>query len=227
MNTTKLFAVEQVKKFFDILDRLSGSIPVDKSHYPWKNYQTIYTKDSNHCPSTREVFVHKTINKWLKGKYLIIYRVSDLGIVYKQYVTISRIAYKNDWGSGYLDIGLIDYIQPYNSTLFGGEKFKYNDILDLEGEWCENGNKHHELLKLSSIDDVPDKEYIFKAYDWSKYPKRKKKGVDPIELIKTTKSFIAKTEVQAYKLKNKFEKQSKEYKSQLIIGDLLEVKSIN
>lgn len=218
---TKLFTVEQVKKFFNILDKLSGSIPVDRSKYPWENYKTIYTDASNHTPCTREVFVHRTINKWLKGKYLIIYRTSDLGVVYKQFVSITRINYQNDWGFGYLDVGMIDYIKPYGSSLFGGEKIKHNDALKLEGEWCKNPNVHHKLLEFNSMKDVPDKEYVFKTYDFSKYPRRNKKGVDPKDLITTTKSFIAKTEQQAYKAKRTFED---EHKGELYISDLIDVK---
>lgn len=225
---TKLFTTQQVKKFFNILDKLSGSIPIDKSNYPWNDYQTIYNKESNHCPSTREVFVNRTINKWFKGKYLIIYRVSDLGVTYKQYISISRICYYNDWSSGgCLDVGMIDYMQPYNSSLFGGEKIKHNDALGLEGEWCNNGEIHKQLLKFCSMDDVPDKEYVFKAYDWSKYPKRKKVNVDPMELIRTTKSFIAKTEHHAYELKNEFENSLKETRDKIMVSELLEVMEIN
>lgn len=220
---TKLFTTEQVKKFFNILDRFSGSIPIDKSKYPWENYQTIYTKDSEHVPCTREVFVNRTVNKWLKGKYLIIYRVSDLGCTYKQYISISQIAYQNDWGSGYLNVGLVDYTKPYEVLLFKGEKIRHNDALRLEGEWCDNKDKHVKLLEFSSMSGVPNKEYIFKAYDWSKYPKRVKKGIDPKDIMRTTKSFIAKTEHQAYELKDKFEKK---HKGQLYISELLEVKLI-
>jgi hypothetical protein len=74
--------------------------------------------------------------------------------------------------------------------------------------------------------DVPNKEYIFKAYDLSKYPKKVKKSVDPYSLMETTKSFIAKTEHQAYELKRKFVEESKGYKGQLMIMELLEVKLI-
>ena len=66
---TKLFKKEKVVKFFNILDKLSMMYPVDLSNYPWKDYRTIYTEDSKHIPSEREVFVNRTINKWLKGKY--------------------------------------------------------------------------------------------------------------------------------------------------------------
>jgi hypothetical protein len=227
MTTTKLFPVKQVKKFFNILEKLSGSIPIDNSNYPWKDYQTIYTKESNHTPCTREVFVHRTINKWLKSKYLIIYRVSDLGVTYKQYVSITKCHYNNDWGCGYINVGLLDYIKPYDSTSFGGEKIKHNEAIELEGEWCENGDIHHQLLKYCSMENVPNKEYIFKAYDWAKYPKRKKKGIDSMDLITTTKSFIAKTEHQAYNMRENFNEQMNETENKISIGELIEVKDVH
>jgi hypothetical protein len=220
---TKLFTKEQVKKFFSILNKLSDGIPVDKTNYPWKDYQTIYTKESNHIPTTREVFTHRTINKWLKNKYLIIYRVSDLEITYKQYVSITKCAYLNDWGSGYINVGLLDYSRPFDSTLFGGKKIKYNDATALEGEWCENGKLHHDLLSMITIEDVPYKEYIFNAYDWNKYPKRVKKGTDPKDLMRTTVSFNAKTEHKAYELKNKYEQENDKF----YIGELIEVKEMD
>lgn len=226
MKSTKLFTTEQVKKFFNILGNLSKSIPIDQTHYPWKDYQAIYTKDSNHVPCTREVFAHRTISKWLKGKALIIYKESDLGIIYKQYVRISSLRYCNDWGFGYINVGIIDYSRPYDPILFDGLHIKHNDALQLEGEWCDNLDKHNQILNLVTMSDVSDKEYVFKAYDWSKYPKRKKKGIDPIDLITTTKSFIAKTEKQACELKKQFENLSKEIKGQLSIGDLIEIKEI-
>lgn len=220
---TKLFKQEQVKKFFDILERLSGSIPIDKSNYPWKEYQTIYTKNSNHCPCTREVFVHRTIYKWLKGKYLILYRESDLGVQYKQYVSVTTLNYHNDWSStGYISVGLLDYSKPYESSIFGDEKFNHNICLNLEGEWSD-GKIHAEIIKLILL-DIPEKEFIVKAYDFGKYPKRKKKGIDPMDLIQTTVSIKARTYNEFYKNKEKFAKKLKETKSQLVIGDIIEIK---
>lgn len=228
---TRLFKSEDVKKFFNILERLSGSIPVDKSNYPWENYHTVYTKDSNHTPSTREVFVHRTVNKWLKGKYLVIYRESDLGVIYKQYVSISLLHYYNDYSStGYVGASLIDYVNPYSSSIFGTEKEKYNhnNTLNLEGEWSKNPDVHHSFLEMISMNDVPKKEYVFKAYDFKKYPKKVKKGSNPRDIMETTKSFIAKTEHEAYQLKNKFEKEDKSENidDKLLISELVEVKNI-
>ena len=227
MESTKLFDPVKVKKFFCILNRMSGSIPVDKTHYPWKDYQTVYSKSSNHVPSTREVFVHRTIHKWLQGKSLIVYRTSDLDITYKQYVSISQLHYANDWGSGHIDVGLIDYSMPFGLSLFGGEKITHNEAVCLEGEWCSSKDKHTRLLEMIMMNDVPEREYIFEAYDFSKYPKRQKKGIDPMDLIKTTISFVAQTEHQAFDKKKQYEQETKDKKGRLAISGLINVKPIS
>lgn len=214
----KLFPTNKVKKFFDILERLSGGTPIDKSNYRYKDYLTIYTKESSHAPSTREVFVNRTVNKWLKGKFAIIYRKSDLGCTYKQYVSITHLAYFNDWSvTGYVGGGLLDYANPYSSSIFAKEHFDHNTCLNLEGEWCENGDKHTKLLSYISMEDVPTKEYVFRAYDFSKYPSRGVSREKAMKKIETTISFFAKTENSAYDMKN-------HHKSNLSIGELIEIK---
>ena len=223
---TKLFKKEKVIKFFNIIDKLSMMYPVDLSNYPWKDYQTIYTKDSKHIPSEREVFVNRTINKWLKGKYLIIYRMSDLGIQYKQYINIIRLNYSNSWEGGYISAGVFDYSKTCVTGILEDFRFRYHDVLNLEGEWCNNLEKHLKIMNLLLLTDIPEKEYVFKAYDFSKYPKRNNTDESALKAIETTKSFIAKTEHQAYKLKREFEIDSLEHKGQLSIGELIEVKLI-
>ena len=153
---------------------------------------------------------------------MIIYKVSNLGITYKQYVSLSSMKYCNSMSSlDYISVGLIDYLQPYSSNIFGGLNINHNDALYLEGEWCNDLSKHIQLMEFISMTDVPEKEYVFKAHDWSKYSENAK---DPKELMRTTKSFIAKTEHNAYELKKKFENKNK---GEFIISDLLEVKQIN
>lgn len=214
----KLFSTDKVKKFFNILEKLSGSTPIDPSSYRYKDYLTIYTKDSKHIPSTREVFVNRTVAKWLKGKFAIIYRKSDLDCFYKQYVSITNLAYYNDWSvTGYVGGGFLDYANPYSSSIFAKEHFDHNTCLNLEGEWCENGEKHMKLLSVITMEDVPTKEYVFKAYDFSKYPSRGVSREKALEKIETTISFSAKTEGQAYDLKD-------HYKGNLSIGELIEIK---
>lgn len=214
----KLFTTDKVKKFFNILEKLSGSTPIDPSSYRYKDYLTIYTKDSHHIPSTREVFVNRTVAKWLKGKYAIIYRKSDLGVEYKQYVSITNIAHFNDWSvTGYVGVGLMDYANPYNSLIFGKEKFDHNTCISIEGEWIENNENHMKILSLISMEDVPTKEYVFRAYDFTKYPKRGVSRDKAMKKIETTISFLAKTENSAYEQKN-------HYKGNLTITELIEVK---
>jgi hypothetical protein len=114
---------------------------------------------------------------------LIIYKTSQIGVQYKQYVYISQLSYHNDMSStGYIGCYLVDFANPYES-FFNKERFKHNDIISLEGEWCSNPDKHNTIFNMLRMEDVPEKEYIFKAYDFNKYPKKVKKGVDPKEII--------------------------------------------
>lgn len=216
---TLLFNTKKVKKFFGILNKLSGGYPADTSNYPWRDYLTIYTKDSNHIPSTREVFVHRTINKWFKGSYLIIYRMSDYGQLYKQYYSITILKYENDYDGGHINVGTYDYAQPWGGSLFGGEKITEYAAIMLEGEWCDNGEKHKQVEKLFSMEDILDKEYIFEAYDFSKYDKKTK------TFFKTNIPLKAKTRKDAYKQRDNFEKKCKETRSSLILApDIIEIK---
>jgi len=145
MKTTKLFNKNKVKKFFNILERLDGCFPIDESKQIYKGYKK---NNPNIVYSQRHVFVNRTINKWFKGRYLIIYKTSEFGITYKQYVSISNIDYKNDYSStGYIDCYFIDYCNVFEN-LFNNEKFKYYNVISLEGEWCLNADKHIQLFNL-------------------------------------------------------------------------------
>lgn len=206
---TKLFTTKKVKKYFDILLKLN------RNSCNW--YKGWNKLNPNSIPCQHEVFIKRTISKWFTGKYFIIYKNS-----HKQFIYTSNICFSY----GYTDGIRVCFIN-YNTMDTDIITLKYNDILSLEGEWCKDKSKHNALLELISLNNIPEKEYIFKAYDWSKHPKRVKKGTDPKYLITTTKSFIAKTEHEAYKLKRKFEEQSKEHKGQLMISELIEVKEYN
>lgn len=212
---TKLFTTEQVKRFFDILFRLQ------RESCGW--YKGYYPNSPDYEPCQQDVFINRTINKWFKGKFVILYEPSkQLNTQYKKYVMISHIRF----GYGYrddVDVILFDYSRP--CELSQSIKIGHNEALSLEGEWCENSNKHNQLLKLTKL-DIPEKEFIVKAYDFSKYPKRKKKGVDPEKEIETTVSIKAKTWHEYYKNKKKFKKQIKETKSRLILGDVVKIKEI-
>lgn len=222
MKSTKLFDENKVKKFFDILERLDDGFPNDETKQIYKGYEK---NNPDVVYSQRDVFVNRTINKWFKGKYLIIYKTSKFNVTYKQYVSISNIKYRNDWSStGYIDCYFINYCDVFEN-LFNRKEFKYNNTISLEGEWCLNGDKHEQLINMFKMDDVPEKEYVFKAYDFSKYPKKVKKDIDPKDEIQTTISFKAKTENEAYILKNKYLEDFNGYKDDMVItNEIVEVK---
>ena len=64
---TKLFTIEQVKKFFDILSRL------ERSSCNW--YKGWDKLNPDIFPCQQAVFVKRTIGKWLVNKPLIWYYV--------------------------------------------------------------------------------------------------------------------------------------------------------
>ncbi len=95
--------------------------------------------------------------------------------------------------------------------------------MNLEGEWCENNNLHNELLDKFLL-QIPEKEYVFKTYDWSQYQKIDKKNNTEekiLNLISSTISFKAKTREEAYKLKKDFEKNNDVL---TISPDIIEIK---
>lgn len=210
----KLFTHEQVAKFFSILGRMGRCCnPL------YKGYNS---KNPEYEPCAKQVFVNRTLNRFLKNKYVILYVESkQTGLEYKQYCSITKIEYHLGYGEE-IKIYLYDYTKPgefWNSITIG-----HNDALQLEGEWCEGNSKHHQLLKLLRL-DIPEKEYVFSAYDWSKYPKRRKKGQTDEDIensLRTTISFRAKTEKQAFIRMNEYRESDIENK--LIITGLLEVK---
>ena len=198
---TLLFKNEHIKKLFNILNRLNRC--VDKKY-------------NGRCE--REVFVRRSLNKWFKGKYLIWLCEDEMfGLYYNRYVHIKEVEFALNYSTE-LKISFFDYSRPMD--FFNEIVLNHNTLLNLEGEWCKNAEKHNQILKLT-VTDLPEKEYVFKAYDFSKWPKRKKKGVtdsDCYKLIKTTISFKATTIKDAYK-------QVKKHKGKLvIIPEILEIK---
>jgi len=201
---TKLFKTEHIKKFFDILSKLERS-----SCERYKNWDKL---NPDNTPCAQEVFIKRTISKWFNNKNIILYKDN-----YKRYLTINSIHF----GYGYsnnLKIYIFDWsrINKFDSLIL-----EYNDILSLEGEWCKDSSKHKKLLKMISLNDVPDKEYIFKAYDFSKLKRKSKNNPNPKKSIETTKSFIAKTEKLAYRKKRLFEEEQKN--NNFYIGNLIKV----
>lgn len=202
---TKLFETKDVNKFFDLL--LKQSREVDPIYYNHGN------SGSNNCG--REIFVQRTLNKWFKGKLIIWYDVSeDSNIQYCRYISIGApyfgLGYSND-----INVYYFDYANP--TTLYNKIEISHNKALYLEGEWCENYDKHNQMLELTCL-TIPTKEYIFERYDWDKYPKRGVSKEKALAKIRTTITFNCKTEHEAYIMKNKSEING--------IGQLIEVKSI-
>lgn len=209
----KLFTTEQVKKFFNILDRME------------RGYSNIPEKDIYNKRCQKEVFVKRTLNKWLKNKLLILYKESQqTGVEYKQYVSITSCSFSLDWGGQTINISIFDYSKP--ADIWTSIKVSHNDALSLEGEWCDTPDLHNKLLEFFVL-NIPEKEYVFKTYDWNKYPKRKKQGQtekDIMKLMESTVSFKARTEKEAYKLKKKFEQENAS--KIMVCSDIIEIKNI-
>lgn len=174
---TLLFNQEKVRKFFDILSKLGRA-----------------KSDLYGGECERAVFVRRTISEKFSGKYLILY--TDTGI--KRYLLISNIRFGYGYGDD-LKVSLFDYSNlnnPYSEV-----SVSYNDAIGFEGEWCKDSSKHDLLVELCTMVDVPSKKYYFEGFDFTKYPKRKKKGQTE-EDIKNLMRFDfvveAKTRNEAY-----------------------------
>jgi hypothetical protein len=202
----KLFTVEQVKKFFAILDRMGREV--------CKRYS-----DDNFAPCEKEVFVRRTVNKWFRGKYIVYYATSaQTSAEYKRYLYISNVRFVLGWGTA-LSVGIIDYARPVD--VFESMTLSHNDVLDLEGEWVEDkdlDNYHHALLKMTTL-NIPEREFVFKAYDMSKFSNKRNKK----EYLETTVSVNAMTEKEAYRRKNELQKKNPEM---WICPDIIEIKEI-
>lgn len=197
----KLFSPEKVEKFFNILEKLGR---VCENRYKG------YDKRNPHIFSCeKEIFVKRTLNKWLKNKLLILYTVSEeSGVEYKQFLSINSISFLLGWGTK-LTVNIYDYSRPMD--FWNNIEISYNTAISLEGEWCENPEKHNQILKLTVL-DIPEKEYIFETVEMDNYPKRRKKGQTQDDIWNSLKgeiSFKARTEKEAWKKKAKFEKENK------------------
>ena len=206
----RLFNKDKVKKFFNILEKKKRHFRAD--HNIYKGYSK-NNPDFDYCE--QDVFVSRTINKWFSGKYLIYF---DPEINLKKYYYISRVEVKHDHSISNLTVYLIDYGDL--SSLIKPKTVNEFIILSAEGIWIDNPKEYHnKVLSMFSFTDLPDNEYIFQAYDFSKYPKRGVSEEKALKKIETTLSFIAKTESQAYDMK-------KNYKGNLMIADLIETKEL-
>lgn len=189
---TLLFDKKELNNF---IDRLT-TYEMGCCDYYHKYNKTLGYNSPTLSPSAREVFVHRTLNKWFTGKYLILYNTSN-DLLYKQYLYIMSISYSNSYDySGLLHITLMDY----NISQLVQTTVKFGELFNLEGEWCDSPHEHNKLLFMTSFSSIPEKEYIFEAFDMSRYPKRVRKGVDPMELIKMPHSILARTLSEAHSI---------------------------
>lgn len=206
----RLFDKDKVKKFFNILGKKKRYYKADYNIY--KGYDK-NNPDYNYCE--QDVFVNRTVHKWFSGKYLIYF---DPETELKKYYLTTRIEVKHDYSINNLTVYLIDYGNI--SSLINTKIVNEFIILSAEGIWIDDPKEYHDkVLSMFSFTDLPDNEYIFRAYDFSKYPKRGVSREKALKKIETTISFIAKTESQAYNMK-------KNYKSNLTITDLIETREL-
>ncbi len=189
---TLLFNRDELNNFIDKLTTYEAEC----CDYYHKYNETLGYSSPTLSPNAREVFVHRTLNKWFTGKYLVLYNTSN-DITYRQYLYIMSISYSNSYDySGLLHITLMDY----NISQIVRKTVKFGELFYLEGEWCDSPHEHNKLLFMTSFTSIPEKEYIFEAFDMSKYPKRVRKGVDPMELIKIPHSILARTLSEAHSI---------------------------
>lgn len=198
MNSLLIFNPDQVDKFFSIL-RNMGRTCCDR----YKGYDKLNPHIS---PCEREVFTKRTVSKWFKGKYVIVYeKGGDMGIPQKKYYSINSITYALDYGLN-LSVYVTDFANPYNFTSFKVS----NKIRNMEGRWSPDGSEHAILLSLISLDDLPDREFVYSGLDFDRYPKRKKKDQtkdDIRKAMEVEKVIVAKiqsdADEQITKLQNK------------------------
>ena len=92
----------------------------------------------------------------------------------------------------------------------------WNDLIHIEGVFCENGDEHKKVLDMFKL-DLPTKKYRFLAYDYDTYPEYNKKGSDPKEKMKT---YI---DIEAITIEDAFNKRNKKNTGNLMITEKFEV----
>lgn len=201
MDTTLLFKVNEweiITKIDEILDRLGRHGEV---RYEGK------------CE--KEIFIRRTINKWFKNKSLVLYQHNERrNNAYKRYLTISNISYSLTLKANNIKITFLDYGRPDSTLdgLFFGETIHILDARWLEGNWVDNLDEHEKVFKMFSIEDIPNKKYVYKTFDWDKYPSD---GVERAEEGMNALGY-GEVEIEAKTLgeaKDKLKKLRKEYDS--------------
>jgi hypothetical protein len=158
ISPTLLFKeVDKVKKFFTILKRMNRSIPIIGDIYKGHDKSN---PDISLCQ--KEVFVNRTIAKWFKSKFIILYYKSNIDIQYNLYISVSLVKYY----LGYKDQILLyyfDYSKPYET--FNQLLLSEYDVLNFEGKFIDDPtNYHNKLFELIRINE-PDRKYTYKVYN--------------------------------------------------------------
>lgn len=199
----KLFTTEKIQKFFFILKRMDRHVsniwvnPFSKSFFD-------ENKINYYCQ--KEVFVRRTVNKWLKNKLLVLYKTAEpFDYEYKQFIKINKISFVLSWGNE-LCVEYYNYSTP--ETIFNHFNLDVGKTHNLEGEWSIDETNHNIIKDLCSMNDLPIKKYVFKALKTNNLKKE------------VFLNFYAKTEKEAYKFKHFEQKINKNI---IIYPDIFEI----
>jgi len=152
----KLFQYNKIRKFFDILSKLERSTT---KIYVNPNVKSLSEPDKPIYYCAREVFVERTIGKWFKGKYLILFKNG-----YKKYLYITNIKYALTYGVD-LNITMIDFSRLDNiEEYLSWKTYNFNDLYNLEGQWCQDSSQHNKLLELLKL-NLPIQKFKFKVFN--------------------------------------------------------------
>ena len=154
----KLFETEQVKKWWESLNKANRGIPIG----------------SVNTRCEKERLVKRTLNKWFAGKYYCWIENVDTGfetvdnkgdretIYYKKktYICITGVSYVLGWGEKIV----VFYIDAANHVKFNTKlELGYNELIRLEGMEISS-EEYKEVMKLFVYDE-PMKTFTFQAYD--------------------------------------------------------------
>lgn len=219
---TLLFDRKKVVKFFDILYRMSMFTNSDNSKNMYKRQNSDYVK----CQ--REVFVERTVAKWLNGKFLILYKPVNLfgvEVIVKQYIHIGKIRTINSLSSSKtIQATIFDFGNVANEAI-ANPHFNISDCLNMEGAWCDNDAAHIGILTQTLDLNLKERKFVFEAFDFDKKMTKKQKMAanksSTNEAYKTVPIAInAKTWHEMWKFKKEF---SVLHKGRKYLGELIDV----
>lgn len=133
-----LFTVKQIKKFFNVLDKLNRSVC---------NYYLGYDTLNPHiAPCQRQVFVNRTIGKWFTNKYYNYWEGKEYKSKIFKYINNDKIIYYLGYGNE-VTFNYSDAANGFN--LNNSFKISHNDALNLIGVEItkEKFNEINELFK--------------------------------------------------------------------------------